>query len=121
MLCVEWMRTMKQIRIDNGQLGGTIQIIIQSMFIFNFLTFINTCALAYHSFLYRYVSLSVGIILMVVGAFSWWIIYYSIIYPSIIRFANRQAYTHGSPVKEDFKEIKEMLKDLEEIKEMLKK
>lgn len=101
---------MKQFKIDNGQLGGTLQIIIQSMFIFNFLTFINTCALAYYSFLYRYVSLSVGIILMIIGTLSWWIIYYTIVYPSILRFANRQSYTHGSPIKKDLEEIKEMLK-----------
>lgn len=101
---------MKQIKIDNGQLGGTIQIIIQSMFVFNFATFISTSALLYDSVLYKYVSLPVGICMLLVGASSWWLIYYAVVYPSIVRFANRQAYAHGSPIKADLEEIKEMLK-----------
>lgn len=105
---------MKQLKIDNGQLGGTIQIIIQSMFIFNFATFISTSALLYDSILYKYVSLPVGVLLLLVGAGSWWMAYYAIVYPSIIRFANRQAYAHGSPIRRDLEEIKEQLAKLTE-------
>lgn len=95
----------KQRRIDNGQIGGAIQMVIQSMFIFNFVTFVNTCALAYTSFLHDYVSLQTAIVLILVGAFGWWITYYAIIYPSILRFANRQSYNHGSPIKDDLEEL----------------
>lgn len=91
--------------------------VMQSMFIINLITFINTCAIVYHSFLYKYVSLQTGIILIVVCACMWWLFYYSIIYPSTMQFANRQSYKHSSPIKKDFDYIKQ---ELEEIKDMLK-
>lgn len=102
---------MKQLKIDNGQVGGLVTIFIQSMFIFNFFTFINTCAIMYHTFLHEYVSLAVGIILMFAGALLWWLAYYAIVYPSMIRFTNRQQYLHDSPIQKDLEEIKEMLQN----------
>lgn len=107
---------MKQFKIDNGQIGGAITIIINSMFIFNFLTFINTCAIAYDLFLHRYVSLEIGIGIMLIGSGLWFLTYYAIVYPSIIRFANRQMYIHDSPIKEDLEIIK---KELEELRKAL--
>jgi len=107
---------LKQIKVDNGQIGGIITIIINSMFVFNFFTFINTCAIAYDLFLHEYVSLQTGIALMLVGSCGWFAVYYAIIYPSIIRFANKQAYIHDSPIKEDLDIIK---KELEQLKELL--
>ena len=100
---------MKQIKIDNGQIGGIITIIINGMFIFQFVTFINTCAIAYDLFLHKYVSLEFGIGLMLVGSFTWFFIYYCVVYPSIIRFANAQMYIHDSPIQKDLAEIKKMI------------
>jgi len=106
---------LKQIKIDNGQIGGIITIIINSMFVINFFTFVNTCAIAYDLFLHRYVSLQVGIVILIVGAGGWFFVYYAIIYPSIIRFANKQAYIHDSPIKEDLDIIKKELEDLKSL------
>jgi hypothetical protein len=104
---------LKQVKIDNGQIGGIITIIINSMFVFNFVTFVNTCAIAYDLFLHEYVSLQVGVVLLLAGAGGWFFLYYAIIYPSIIRFANKQAYLHDSPIKEDLDIIKKKLEEME--------
>lgn len=102
----------KQRYVDGGQIGGTIQMMIQSMFIFNFVTFVNTCAIAYHSFLYEYVSLTFGVIIIIICTFCWWLCYYTIIYPSIITFANRQSYKHNSPIKADILRIENKIDEL---------
>lgn len=106
----------KQIKIDNGQMGGTIQMILNSMFVFNLLTFINTSILLYQSVIYKYIPLVLYILSIICFAFVWVSIYYFIIYPSVIRFGNRQSYAHGSPIKKDFDKIN---KQLYEIKKCL--
>ena len=52
-----------------------------------------------------------GIIIMFAGALMWWLTYYAVVYPSMIRFTNRQQYLHDSPIQKDLHEIKEMLQN----------
>lgn len=109
------MRLPKQLHIDNGQIGGTIQIILQSMFLVNFATFVSTLILLYNTVLYKYVQWYVAGVVLIIGIVSWWIIYYVIVYPSIITFVNRQQYTHKNPIREDIKRIENKLDKLMEV------
>jgi len=79
------------------------------MFVFNFVTFVNTCALIYDSFLHRYVSLELGIVCLLLCSGLWWFFYYAVIFPSTIKFANRQNYIHSNPIRDDLEKIKERL------------
>jgi hypothetical protein len=106
---------LKQVKIDNGQLGGVLQMVNQSMFIFNFLTFITNIALFYESIMYKYVSFRTGAIIMMVCVICWWITYYTIIYPSMIRFANRQTYKHGNPIRSDIEDLRREIILLREV------
>lgn len=107
--------TIKQLQIDNGQIGGVIQMFLQSMFIFNMLTFVNTSILVYQSFLCRYISFNLFFIVFFILLISWISFFYLIIYPSTVRFSNRQAYTHGSPIKADFEKIITILEDIKHV------
>lgn len=105
----------KQIRIDSGQLGGSIQIIMQSMFIVNLFNFAGVFLLIYDKFLKEYVSLLTGVIIICCGAVAWWACYYVFIVPSVIQYSNRQGYKHGNPVKRDFELINDRLDKIEEL------
>lgn len=104
---------MKQYKIDNGQCGGFIQMIIQSMFIVSFFTFINTSLLAYQSIFYEYISFYLYVILIFGFIVFWVYIYYSVLYPSIIIFINRQVYEHKNLVKADILLLREQLDRIE--------
>lgn len=104
----------KQVHIDNGKLGGIIQVIIQSMFIVNLFNFGGVALLTYDKFLKDHVPLYIGVAAVMCGAVIWWICYYSIIYPSIVQYGNRQGYKHGSPVKSDFELLNKRLDEIEE-------
>lgn len=104
----------KQIHIDNGKIGGVIQIITQSMFIVTLFNFVGVALLIYDRFLKDYVSLSTGFIIMCCGAVSWWGIYYVVIVPSILQYSNRQGYKHGNPIKKDFELLNARLDKMEE-------
>lgn len=104
---------MKQFKIDGGQCGGFIQILVQSMFIVSFLTFINTSLMIYQSLFYSYVSFSLYVAL-IAGCFILWVyIYYSMLYPSIIIFINRQTYVHENLIKADILQLQEQLDRIE--------
>lgn len=105
----------KQIHIDNGKLGGAIQVIIQSMFIVNLFNFGGVALLTYDRFLKDHVSLSAGAFAICCGAVTWWVFYYCVIVPSVIQYSNRQGYKHGNPVKRDFELLNERLNVIEEL------
>lgn len=105
----------KQIHIDNGKVGGTIQIITQSMFIVNLFNFAGVALLTYDKFLKDRIPIWAGITALMLCAVSWWVIYYSVIVPSILQYSNRQGYKHGNPVKKDFELLNERLDRLEEL------
>jgi len=117
------MKIIRQYDVDDGQIGGFLSIFTQSMFIFSIANFLGISALVYQSILKQYVSIWTYFILMAVGYFGWMSIYYSILMPSMIRFANRQGYAHGNPVREDIaslrNELKDMRKELGEMKREL--
>lgn len=113
----------KQIKIDNGQIGGAIAVFSNAMFIVQFGTFITVCGIAYDSFLHKFVSLQMGFLILAIGAIMWFCFYYFIIYPSAMSFQNEQAYKHDSPIKSDFEDIKleleDIKKEINEIKQSL--
>jgi hypothetical protein len=110
---MELKKIFKQRKIDNGQIGGVIQMIMQSSFILSFFTFVNTSGVFYHVYLHKFVSVWTYIILFLCIWGGWVLFYYTIQYPSHIRFSNRQSYTHGSPVKRDFQKVLTKLDEIE--------
>lgn len=109
---------MKQIHIDNGQLGRVIQVIVQSMFVFNFGTFIQACIRTYDDYLKTYISIYQGIAILLFCSVLWWSSYYFVIYPSIVQYSNKQSWRHGNPMKVEFEALNDRL---DKIEEMLKK
>lgn len=103
---------MKQIHVDNGQIGGFIQVVIQSMFVFNFVTFVNTTLTVYNQFLKNYISLYVGMLLIGFASAVWWGVYYIVIFPSMIQYGNRQAWVHESPIKKEFERLNQKIDKL---------
>lgn len=104
---------MKQYKIDDGQSGGFIQMVVQSMFIVSFFTFINTSLMVYQSIFYEYISFYLYVILIFGFIVFWVYVYYSLLYPSIIIFINRQAYEHKNLVKADILLLREQLDRIE--------
>lgn len=109
---------MKQIHIDNGQLGRIIQVIVQSMFVFNFFTFLQVCMNTYTTYLKTYLSIYQGATILLCCFMLWWCAYYFVVYPSIVQYSNTQGWRHGNPMKVEFEELN---KRLNKIEEMLKK
>ena len=115
------MKLIKQVKVDDGELGGFINVAMNSMFIFTLVNSVGIYALFFDKFLSKYISLSTGIIAIIISILIWWIVYYSIIYPSVIRYGNRQAWKHGNPYKVEFDLINERLDKIEQmIKELHK-
>lgn len=108
------MEIPKQLHVDGGQMGGAITVVLNSMFVFNLITFINTSALAYSTYLKWYISPLTCVILIAICSIIWWAIYYFVLYPSIIQFNNRQCYIHENPMAVDLTEIKKSLIIIEE-------
>ena len=103
----------KQIHIDKGQIGGVIQVITQSMFIVNIFNFIGVWTLLYDRFLRGIIPFYLGMCIVVCCALAWWTAYYSIIYPSLSQYSNKQAWKHNSPIKAEFERLNKRLDDLE--------
>ncbi|AKJ39361.1 hypothetical protein [Methanosarcina barkeri] len=103
---------MKQIHVDNGQIGGVIQVVIQSMFLCNFITFVNTTLTVYNQFLKNYISLYTGILLICFASALWWGVYDIVTFPSMLQYGNRQAWVHESPIKKEFERLNQKIDKL---------
>ena len=115
------MKLPKQRHIDTGQLGGMLQIIIQSMGLLTLFNFFGIASLFYDRFLSSFFPVYIGLALILLGAGVWWLTYYILVYPSIIQFSQRQAYAHNSPVKKDFEKLNQKIDKLtEQLQEGLK-
>ena len=108
----------KQRHIDKGQLGGILQIFTRTNIPMVPITFVGTMSLCYTSYLKDYCSIFTGMVIIFIGAMCWWMVDYTIVYPSQVQFGNHQGYAHNSPIKEDFEELN---KRLDKIEEMLNK
>lgn len=105
---------MKQLLIDNGQVGGFIQVVVNSMFVFNFMTFINSSVTVYDSYLKSLIPPYLGFALLAAISIGWWVVYYVFIFPSIVQYSNRQSYMHNSPIKSDFARLNERFQSLDD-------
>lgn len=81
------------------------------------LTFAGTYMLIYDRYLREYISIYAGILLIFCGLLSYWTVYYTIIYPSIVQYGNRQAWLHNSPIKQNFEAINKRLDKIESLLE----
>ena len=103
----------KQLKIDNGRLGGIINTFAGSSYIFGIFTYINASAVVYSMIvkyympLYLYVAISMAVIVAYL-AFQ-----YVIVTPSQNRFIQNQAWEHGSPIRKELEEQREILARIE--------
>lgn len=102
------MKIFKQIYIDNGTLGGIISILSASSIIMTPISFIGVINLNYDkSFKWMNPILFWIITTFIMGLWLWF--YFAIIFPSILKFQNRQGYAHGNPLKEELRIVNEKL------------
>ncbi len=109
---------MKQYKIDNGEIGGTIQVFGASTVIFTPLTFIGIAALNYDRFLKDIIDLKTFIAIAIVFVIIYEWAFFAFIFPSMIRFGNRQGTLHDSPI---YAEILKLGVSLEELKKSIPK
>jgi len=107
----------RQFHVDSGQIGGTIQVIMQSNFIFTVINSIGIWLIVYNDYLSKYIPLYIGVLIGLFAVPTWWLIYYSIIQPSLIQYANRQSWKHSSPVKKEFEVLNKRLDKIEKLME----
>jgi len=103
---------MRQYKIDNGEIGGAIQIFGASTVIFTPLSFIGIAALNYDRFLKNIIDpiafIAVAVVFLII--YEW--AFFAFIYPSMIRFGNRQGVTHDSPIYTGILKIISLLVEL---------
>ena len=104
---------MKQYRIDKGQFGGLISVFSSSLVILSPFSFIGILALNYDRYIKYWMDLNMFIFISAVLFIIYEWIFFIFVYPSMIRFGNRQIYEHDNPMKKEFDEIKEALKNIE--------
>lgn len=107
---------MKQYKIDNGQIGGIIQIIGSSTLVLSPLSFIGILALNYDKY-FSWIDPKIFAItsIFLFLAFEW--VWFAIIFPSYVQFGNRQQCTHDNPI---FISVQEISKRLDKIEGKLK-
>ncbi len=103
---------MKQYKIDNGEIGGAIQVFGASTVIFTPLTFIGIAALNYDRFLRDLIDLKTFIVVAIVFVIIYEWAFFAFIFPSMMRFGNRQSTTHDSPI---YKEVLGIVMSLNEL------
>lgn len=108
---------LKQFHVDSGQIGGTIQVIMQSNFIFTVVNSIGIWLIVYNDYLSKYIPLYIGVLIGLFAVPMWWLFYYSVVQPSLIQYSNRQAWKHSSPVKKEFEVLNERLNKIEKLLE----
>jgi len=101
-----------QYKIDNGQIGGIIAVFSTSLVILSPFSFIGILALNYDKYLKYWMSLEMFIIASITISILYEWIFFTIIYPSIMQFANRRAYMHDSPIQRDVAELKNTLNNV---------
>jgi hypothetical protein len=108
---------MRQFHIDSGQVGGIMQVIIQSNFIFTVLNSIAVWILVYDKYLSGHVPIYIGVLIGVICVPSWWFFYYSVLYPSLVQYTNRQSWKHNNPIKKEFDDVNRRLDKIEKLVE----
>lgn len=104
---------MKQYKIDKGQLGGLLAVFSNSLVILSPFSFIGILALNYDRYIKYWLDLNTFIFISAVLFIIYEWIFFIFLYPSIVRFGNRQIYEHDNPMKKEFDEIKATLKNIE--------
>jgi len=104
---------MNQHKVDTGQIGGLISIFSSSLIILAPFSFMGIVALNYDRYIRHWIDINTFIFLFAIFFIIYEWIFFIIIYPSMIQFANRQACTHKNPIYDEIKEIKLTLKILE--------
>lgn len=108
-----YQRVMKQHQIDKGQFGGLISVFSSSLVILSPFSFIGILALNYDRYIKYWLDLNTFIFISTVLFIIYEWIFFIFVYPSMVRFGNRQIYEHDNPMKKEFDEIKATLMNIE--------
>lgn len=106
-------KVFRQFQVDNGEIGGMIVNIKQSMFVFSIFNFVMLFGNAYKLYLHQYVSFVVGMLILIMCGMMLVYFYYMFIHPSQIQYANRQGYKHGNYIRRDLENMDERLNHME--------
>ena len=101
-----YRRITTQYKIDNGQIGGLIAVFSSSLIILSPFSFIGILALNYDRYLKYWISLETFAVISVISFILYEWTFFSIIYPSMMQFANRRFYLHDSPMQYDVSQLK---------------
>lgn len=113
---IKFSGLLKQYNIDNGQLGGTLKMFLETQFLFAVLSFVGVMRLWYLTDFKDKISIPLFVLIIGIGYGIIVYIYFTVLYPSQTKFANRQIATHGNPMMERLDEIKG---DIEKIKKQM--
>jgi len=109
---------LRQHTIDGGQLGGLINVFSASLVILSPFSFLGILALNYDRYIKYWIDLNTFITISAFCfvAYEW--LFFTLVYPSMVQFGNKQACTFENPLLNEIKELKASIK---EIKEKLEK
>lgn len=107
------MKLFKQYDVDDGKLGGTLKVFLETQFVLSVISFIGITRLLYKTDFYDKLPMWLFYLLIGLGYFTLAYLYFSIILPSSYKFSNRQMATHDNPMMDKLNEIKE---EIEKIK-----
>lgn len=106
---------MKQYHIDNGFIGGCINSFLNSMWVFNLITPINTIMIL--QIYLKGIGINIPILYILISTvillFVWVIINFSFFEPTMIIQRQRQAVSHNNPMMEEIKKINAKLDNYE--------
>lgn len=90
-----------------------IAVFSSSLIVFSIFSFIGILALNYDRYIKYWVDLKTFIIISIILFIIYEWIFFVIVFPSMIRFGNRQTCAHENPVYIEIQEIKNTLKKIE--------
>lgn len=105
---------MKQFKIDNGEIGGAIQIFASSLVILQPFSFIGILALNYDRYIKWWIDINTFIIVSFIGLVVYEWMFFAFIFPSMMRFNSRQVCAHDNPIYNEMQDMKLVLKKIED-------
>lgn len=106
----------KQIKIDNGEIGGFWTIFNQSQSLIAPFSFIQLCMLTYVSIFKSYISIPAFVGVIVSFVIAAMLLYYIVLFPSIIIFGNRQSFNaERNPLNREVAALRVQLDNIEKL------
>ncbi len=104
---------MKQYKIDNGEIGGLIHVFGSSLIVLQPFSFIGILALNYDRFIKNWIDLNTFIVISTICFIVYEWIFFAFVFPSMIRFSNRQGCMHENPIYIESQKIKSIVEKID--------